>query len=170
MKVVSATEDFEIIAFGNHGLCDVVDLFWLLGLASTLTEYHIGLDVKPCSLVHIPLDSNKTSLLRMLQIVPMPLGNLPIDCLLDPHNFINKSVPIVVHHVECKPVLGVDHPYEQKAICLKFVERDFQDGLVCKSFVCDRHSSGGIGGRKLPWRVTGDHVKKSTRVLLLSLS
>ena len=48
----------------------------------------------------------------------MTLGDLAVDCLLDPAYLIDHLVPELVEDIQGKPVLVIDDPNEQESICL----------------------------------------------------
>ena len=124
VQVVSPSEYLEVAPIWYHGFGDIVDLFGLLTLASSLTEYDICFNVADCLLADVSFDSDKACLLGMLQVVSVALGYLPVDCLLDPCDLVDQFVSVMLHHLQGEPVLGVDYPDEQEAVGLKLVEGD----------------------------------------------
>ena len=46
--------------------------------------------------LEVSLVADQAGLFRMLEVVAMTLAYLPVDCLLDPHDLINK--PIKLEH------------------------------------------------------------------------
>ena len=40
--------------------------------------------------MRVPLEADEAEFLGMLEIVTMSLGDLAVDCLLDPVNLVNK--------------------------------------------------------------------------------
>lgn len=91
MEVVPPAENFQVVPIWHEGFSQVVDFFRLLRLASPLAENNIALNIKPCPILHVALHSNQACFLCMLQIIAMTLGDLPIDGLFHPRNFINES-------------------------------------------------------------------------------
>jgi len=52
----------------------------------------------------------------------MAFGDLAVDCLFDPYDFVNQLVLELFEEVEGVRVLGIDDPDEQEAILLQLVE------------------------------------------------
>ena len=80
----------------------------------------------------------------MLQVVAVSLGNLSIDCLLDPGDLIDKLVAEMLHHVDCKAILGIDDPNEEEAVGLDLVKGDIPDLLVIERVVGYGHTSSWV--------------------------
>lgn len=170
MQVVSSSKDLQVEAVGHQGLCNVVDLLWLLALAAALAEDDVCLDVELSSFGHVALNSNEAGFLGMLQVVPVTLGDLAVYCLLHPGNLVNELVAVVLHHRDSKAVLGVDHPDQEEPVLLQLVEGNIEHLLIVQRLVGNGDSSGGVGRGKLPGRVASDDVKELSAVPLLSVS
>lgn len=54
-------------------------------------------------------------------------------------------VVVFVQQVKGKAEFVVDHPNEEKAVCLDLVKGDVQDFLVGQSVIGYGYSSGGVG-------------------------
>ena len=145
MKVVPPAEYLKVVAVGYESLGDLINLLWFLRLAPPLAEDHIALYVESGFSIYIPLHSNKASLLSMLKVVTVTLGDLAVDGLFDPGDLIDEFVAVFLHHLQCKAVLRIDHPNEQEPISLDLVERDVQDVLVVQGVVGDGNTSGRVG-------------------------
>ena len=91
MKIVTASEDLQIVALGDERLNDVVHLLWLLRLTSTHAEDDIAVDAAFDSVAEIALVADEAGLFGMLKIVAVALIDLTIDGLLDPYDFVDKS-------------------------------------------------------------------------------
>jgi hypothetical protein len=66
----------------------------------------------------------------MLKIVAMPLSNLAIYSLLNPGNFIDKTIAILLHHVKGHAIFCVDNPDEKEPIALNLVKRNIEDLFI----------------------------------------
>ena len=120
-------------------------------------------------LLRLSFGSDKASLLSVLQVVAVALGNEPIHSLLDPNDFIDNLVALRLHHLNGKPVLGVDDPDKEEAVSLELFERNLVDDRVWELLVGDSHSSSGISRAELPWRIAGDHIEQLSSMLPLGL-
>jgi hypothetical protein len=80
----------------------------------------------------------------MLQVVTVALGDLSVNCLFDPGNFIHQPITILFHHVQGHSIFGVNDPDEEKAVTLNLIEGDVQNLLVVKSVIGDGHTSSWI--------------------------
>ena len=96
----------------------------------------------------------------MLKIVSVTLRNLTVYGLLNPGDFIDKFVAGLFHHIERKSILGVDDPNEKETVGLEALEGNVQYLFIVESIISDSNSSGRICGRKLPWWITSDNIKK----------
>ena len=67
----------------------------------------------------------------------------------------------MLHHLECEPVLGVDNPNENEAVCLDRFKRHAQDIFVVEGLVGDSDPTSRVGRAELPWRIDRDHIKES---------
>ena len=121
MKVVPPTENLTVIAIRDHGFCDVIYFLWFLRLASSLRENNVTLDVEVGLVADIAFDSDEAGLFGMLQIESVTSADLPVDGLLHPGDFLDDLVAPFVEELECKAEFVVDHPDEQKTICLDLV-------------------------------------------------
>ena len=79
----------------DQSLSDLIYLLGFLRLATSLAEYDIAFNVESGSVGDIPLDPHEAGFLCMLEVVSVTLGNLAVDSLFDPCNFINKSKIII---------------------------------------------------------------------------
>lgn len=147
MKVVPAAEDLKIIAVGNKSLSNLIYLFWLLRLTSPLTEYDIALDVEAGFVRDIAANTNKAGLFGMLKIVAVPLGNLAIYSLLNPGNFIDETIAILLHHVKGHAIFGVDDPDEKETVTLNLVKGDVEDLFIIQGVISNGDSSCRISRR-----------------------
>ena len=89
MQVVPSPEYLQVVAVWNKILCNLVDLFWLLRLASSLTEDDVAVNFVADKILEVTLVADEAGLFRMLQIVPVTFCNLAVDSLLDPNDFVN---------------------------------------------------------------------------------
>lgn len=131
MKIIPSAENLQIVSIRHESLSHIIDLLRFLGLASPHVENHVSLDVEEGLLSDITFDADQAGFLCMLEVVAMALGNLTVNCLLDPGNLVNQGVTILVHHFDCEAVLGVDHPNEKETGFLNLVEWHLHDVLVC---------------------------------------
>lgn len=145
MQVVSPTEDLEVVAIWNQGFRDIVDLLWLLRLASSLRKDDIRLDVEVGFASHISFHSNQTSFLGVLEVEAMTFGNLSVDCLLDPGDLVYHFVPKFVKDVQREAIFCVDDPDEKESIGLDFIEWDIQDLVVGQRVVGNGNTTSRIG-------------------------
>lgn len=169
MKVVSSCKDLKIISIRNQSFSQVIYFLRFLALTSSLRKYDIRHQVELGLIPDVSFDAYETRLFGMLEIKAMAFCDLAIDSLFDPCNLIYESVAPFVKHVQGKSILVVDDPDEEEAALLYFVERNFQNIIVCQSTVGNGNSSGWVGRGELPWWVTSDHVEQSSSVLHLSL-
>ena len=95
----------------------------------------------------------------MLQVVSVALGYLAIDGLLDPRNLVHKLVAVLLHELNSEAVLGIDHPDEEEAVSLQFIEGNVEDLAVLQGIVGYGYASRGVGGGELPWWVAGYYVE-----------
>ena len=144
MKVVTPAENLKVVSVGHESLGNLVYLLRLLRLPSPLAEDHIAFNVESGLAVHVAFHAHQAGLLGMLEIVAMALGNLPIDSLLHPSNFIDQLVSECLHHLNGKAVLRVDNPNEQEAVGLDLVEGDILDLLVIQSVIGDGDTSSRV--------------------------
>jgi hypothetical protein len=147
MKVVPAAEDLKIIAVGYKSLSDLIDLFWLLRLSSPLTEYDIALDVEAGFVRDVAANTNKAGLFGMLKIVAVPLCNLAIYSLLNPGNFIDETIAILLHHVKGHAIFGVDNPDEKETVTLNLVKGYVEDLFIIQGVISNGDSSCRISRR-----------------------
>ena len=75
----------------------------------------------------------------------------------------------MLHHCECKSVLGIDNPNENEAISLDLGKGHVQDIFIIERLVGDSDPTGRVGRTELPWRIDRDHVKESPCALELLL-
>ncbi len=70
-------------------------------------------------------------------------------------------VPIspLLKQVQCKLVLGIDHPDEAQPLILQLGDGQALNVLVSELAVPQRNATGGVGRGKLPWWVHHDDVK-----------
>lgn len=74
----------------------------------------------------------------------MTLGDLSVDGLFYPGDFIHQRVVVLFHQLYGKSILGVNNPYEQEPILLNLVKRYIHDLLV---------TQGGVGNGDTPRRI-----------------
>ena len=130
MEVIPAPKYLKIVTIGHKSFSNLIDLFWFLRLTSPLTENDITLDVEPGFIRDVATNTNKTSLFGMLKIVAMPLCNLAIHSLLDPGNFVNKTIAILFHHVKGHAIFCVYNPDEKKSVTLNLVKGNVEDLFI----------------------------------------
>ncbi len=147
MEVIPAPEDLKIIAVGYKSLSDLIDLFWLLRLTSSLTENDIALDVEAGFVRDVATNTNKASLFSMLKIVAMPLCNLAIYSLLYPGNFIDETIAILLHHVKGHTIFGVDDPDEKEPVALNLVKGYVEDLFIIQGVIGNGNSSSRVSRR-----------------------
>jgi len=82
----------------------------------------------------------------------------------------NLLVAMQLEEIEGELILVVDHPDEKEAVTLHVLERKSLDFVVGHRRVGNRHASGGVGRRELPWRVHADDVEEAACVLHLALT
>lgn len=75
----------------------------------------------------------------------------------------------MLHHRECKSVLGIDNPNENEAISLDLGKGHVQDIFIIERLVGDSDATSRVGRAELPWRIDRDHVKESPCTLELLL-
>ena len=92
MQVISPSEDLQVVTIRHKVFYNFIDLFRFLWLSSPLTEDDVAVNSVAHKVFEVTFVANETGLLCMLQVVSMTLGNLAIDSLLDPYDFINKSI------------------------------------------------------------------------------
>ena len=90
MQIVSPTKDLQIVALWYESLTNVVDLLWLLRLASAHTENDVTVNVALDAVSEVALVANEACFLCMLQVVTMALVDLAVDRLLDPHYLVDE--------------------------------------------------------------------------------
>jgi hypothetical protein len=130
VKVIPAPKYLQIVAVGYKSLSNLIDLLRLLRLSSPLTEYDIALDVEAGFVRDIAADSNEAGLFGMLKIVAVPLCNLAIHSLLNPGNFIDKTIIILLHHVQGHAIFCIDHPDKKEPVTLNLVKGDVEDLFI----------------------------------------
>lgn len=92
----------------------------------------------------------------------MTLSDLAIDGLLNPCDFVDQGIAVVVHHIDGEAVLRIDDPDEQKPCFLQLVESEqLLDALVSHVIVGDGDTARRIGSGELPWRVAGNDVEET---------
>lgn len=121
VQVVASTEDLEVVAIGAQRFSDLVDLLRFLTLSSSLAEDNVG-HVAHRPLFRLALDTNKASLLCVLQIEAVALRNPAIDGLLDPCDLVDEVVAKVLHHFDSISIFRVDDPNEKETIRLQPVK------------------------------------------------
>jgi hypothetical protein len=80
----------------------------------------------------------------MLQVVAVALGNLAIDCLLDPGDLIDKLVAEMLHHFDGHAILGINDPNKEETVCLDLVKGDIHDLLVVQGVIGNSYTSCGV--------------------------
>ena len=95
----------------------------------------------------VALDANEAGLLGVLEVVAVSLGNLSVDCLLDPGDGVDQFVAPLLHEFDCEGVLGIDGPDDHHSILLQFMHRDPLYPLITERLVLDGDSPRGLGGR-----------------------
>jgi hypothetical protein len=91
VEVISSAKYLHVVPVRDQSLSDLIYLLGFLRLTTSLAEYDIAFNIEPGSVGDIPLNPYKAGFLCMLEVVPMTLGNLAVNSLFDPCNFINKS-------------------------------------------------------------------------------
>ena len=91
MQVVSSGEYLEEVSVGNELFSHLIDLFWLLRLASPHAEDDITWYILLQSRPQVTLVAYQTSLLGMLEVVAMPFVDLSIDGLFHPYKLVHQS-------------------------------------------------------------------------------
>ena len=159
MQVVSSPEYLHVETVRHERLSQVVDLFRLLRLASSLRKDNICHKVEAAVFGRVAFDSNQARFLGVLKVEAVALGDLAVDCLLDPGDLIDKTVAELLEQAECKSVLGIDDPDEEVAVSLEPIERNLENFLIFESRVSDGHSSSWICRTQLPRRIAGNDVE-----------
>ena len=92
MQVVPPSEDLQVVTIRDKVFYNFIDLFRLLWLSSPLTEDDVAVNSVANKIFEVTFVADEAGLLCMLQVVSMTLRDLAIDSLLDPYDFINKSI------------------------------------------------------------------------------
>ena len=129
MQVVSSPENFKEIPARPETFSDLINFLRLLRLTSSLTKDDRTHDII-IQILCFTLHTNEASLFGVLQVVTMTLGDEPIDSLLNPDNLINDLISLLLHHLDGKPVFGVDYPYEKETVGLQLFKRNVIDNRV----------------------------------------
>lgn len=169
MQIITATEDLQVKPIGYQLLHQLVYLFRLLWLASPLRKNNISIYSALQLVSQVTLIPDQARLLRMLQIIPVTLGNLTVYCLLHPNQLVDHSIAILVEQLESEFVLVIDYPNKQETVCLQLVKRKVvQDVVVSEGRVVRGNTSGRVSRRQDPWGVHRDDVEHAATVLHLS--
>ena len=129
MQVVPSAKDLKVVAVRYQSLCNIVNFFRLLALSSPLAKNDIGFNVSTNAL-RVAFETDKASFFGVLQVVAVALGDFTVNCLLDPHDFIDQFVSMLLHNFKRKPVFGVNDPDEQKSVRLQLVKRYIENLVV----------------------------------------
>ena len=92
MQIISPSENLQVVTIRHKVFYNFIDFFRLLWLSSPLTENNVAINSVANKIFEVTFIADEAGLLCMLQVVSMTLGNLAIDSLLDPYDFINKSI------------------------------------------------------------------------------
>ena len=131
MKIISSSKYLQIVPVWYQSLSNIIYLLWFLWLSSSLREDDIGHDIEHSFVSHISLDADQASLLGVLKVEAMTFSNFPVDCLLDPCDFIDKLIAELVEYIEGKSVLSINDPNEEKALSLDLVKWNIENLCVC---------------------------------------
>ena len=139
-KVVPASKYLQVESIGYQLFDVLINLGGFLRLTSPVGKNHIRCDV--FIMRRIAFDSYQACLFGMLKVVSVTLGDLPVDCFLDPVDRVDHLVaPVLLHYVDCPLKFGIDDPDEQKPFLLQSRNRYGRDLLVAQSRVLYGDSS-----------------------------
>ena len=91
MASMTLHRDVQAHTIWDKLLYQLVDLLWLLTLASAFAVDNITANTPSYAWRIRAFFANKAHLLGMLQVVPVRFGHPPVDCHLYPHYLIHQS-------------------------------------------------------------------------------
>lgn len=117
MQIIPSPENLQIEAIRHDAFGQLINFRRLLRLAAPLTEDDVGHDVEAgggvgARLKYGSFGADEAGFFGVLEVVPMTLCNLAIDCLFDPSDLVDQAVAVVLHHGNGEAVLGIDDPYK----------------------------------------------------------